>query len=174
MARTKAQVSKASQSTSDGSQSTSAKILATKKAASPKRRSLTGRVSMPGKRTSGTSPASNPRAERQGGVRPNKRYRPGTVALREIKYFQRSTQLLLRKSPFHRLVREVAQKMMVRYDILWQSTALEALQEASEAYLIGLFEDSNIVAINAKRVTIMPRDMQVVRRIRGQQDPGNR
>ena len=177
MARTKAQVSKASQSSSSSGDA-SQRIL-TKKGISPKRRSLAGRVSLPSKRSSSSSYMSpaieqNGRIIKSGGVRQAKRYRPGTVALREIRYFQRSTQLLLRRSPFHRLVREVAQKMMVRGDIMWQSSALEALQEASEAYLIGLFEDTNIVAINAKRVTIMPRDMQVVRRIRGTADPGNK
>ncbi|KAI1289913.1 histone H3.3 type a [Halotydeus destructor] len=101
-----------------------------------------------------------------------RRYRPGTLALKEIRYFQRSTQLLLRKSPFARLVREVAQNLLLKNDILWQSLAIQALQEASEAYLVGLFEDSNIVAINAKRVTIFPRDMQVARRIRGLRDEG--
>ena len=56
---------------------------------------------------------------------------------------------------------------------MWQTSAIQALQEAAEAYLVGLFEDTNIVALNSKRVTIMPRDMQVVRRIRGRNDPGN-
>lgn len=106
-----------------------------------------------------------------GVVRPH-RYRPGTVALREIRYFQKSTQLLLRKSPFARLVREIAQDLLLKPDLYWQSTAMLALQEAAESYLVGLFEDTNIVAINSKRVTIMPRDMQVARRIRGLRDFG--
>ena len=165
MARTKAQVSKSE--AEGGSQS--AKILATKKAKSPgsKRRSG-GKLTLPSTKKSPNV------GEVKHGVMKSHRYRPGTVALRQIRYFQKSTELLLRKSPFHRLVREVAQQMLVRGDILWQSQALEALQEASEAYLVGLFEDTNLVAINAKRVTIMPRDMHVVRRIRGTTDPGNR
>lgn len=101
------------------------------------------------------------------------RYRPGTVALREIRRFQKSTELLLRKSPFARLVREVGQNLFLSRDILWQSSAIAAMQEAAEAYLVALFEDTNIVAINARRETIFPRDMHVVRRIRGQLDPGN-
>lgn len=107
--------------------------------------------------------------------RPTKvrRYRPGTVALREIRYFQKSTELLLRKSPFSRLIREIAQIHTKSTDLMWQAAAIAALQEAAEAYLIGLFEDTNIVAINSRRVTIMPRDMQVVRRIRGRLDAGN-
>ena len=94
------------------------------------------------------------------------RYRPGTVALREICRFQKSTELLIRKAPFHRLVREVAVK--VSNNCRFQSTAVLALQEASEAFLVGLFEDTNLCTIHAKRVTIMPRDMYLVRRIRGE------
>lgn len=94
------------------------------------------------------------------------RYRPGEVALREIRKFQRSTELLIRKLPFQRLVREIAQDF--KTDLRFQSTAILALQEASEAYLVGLFEDTNLCAIHAKRVTIMPKDMQLARRIRGE------
>ena len=93
------------------------------------------------------------------------RYRPGTVALREIRRYQKSTNLLLRKLPFQRLVREIAQDC--KPDLHFQSVALLALQEAAEAYLVGLFEDTNLCAIHAKRVTIKPRDMQLARRIRG-------
>jgi len=100
------------------------------------------------------------------GVKKPHRYRPGTVALREIRKYQKSTELLIRKLPFQRLVREIAQDF--KQDIRFQSTALLALQEASEAYLVGLFEDTNLCAIHAKRVTIMPKDMQLARRIRGE------
>lgn len=93
------------------------------------------------------------------------RYRPGTVALREIRRFQKSTDLLIRKLPFQRLVREVAEG--VAKDLRFQSTALLALQEAAEAFLVGLFEDTNLCAIHAKRVTIKPSDMKLARRIRG-------
>ena len=93
------------------------------------------------------------------------RFRPGTQALREIRRYQKSTNLLLRRRPFQRLVKEIAQR--VRDDFRWQTAAIEALQEASEAYLIGLLEDTNLCAIHAKRVTIMPKDMQLARRIRG-------
>ena len=85
------------------------------------------------------------------------RFRPGTVALREIRKFQKSTDLLIRKLPFQRLVREVASEHF--FDIRFQSSAILALQEASEAYLVNLFEDTNLCAIHAKRVTIMPKDM---------------
>ena len=101
-----------------------------------------------------------------GGVRKPHRYRPGTVALREIRKYQKSSELLIRKLPFQRLVREIAQDF--KYDLRFQSTAILALQEASEDYLVGLFEDTNLCAIHAKRVTIMQKDMQLARRIRGE------
>ena len=94
------------------------------------------------------------------------RYKPGTVALREIRKFQKSTELLIRKLPFQRVVREIAQNY--KSDLRFQSQAVLALQEATEAYLVGLFEDTNLCAIHAKRVTIMPKDMQLARRIRGE------
>lgn len=104
-----------------------------------------------------------------GGVKKPKkpyRYRPGTKALREIRRYQKSTDLLIRKLPFQRLVREIAQDFMP--DLRFQSSAILALQEASESYLVGLFEDTNLCAIHAKRVTIMPKDIQLARRIRGE------
>ena len=97
------------------------------------------------------------------------RYWPGTVALREIRRYQKSTELLIRKLPFQRLVREIAQdlgKMNMRF----QSRAIMALQEASEAYLVSLLEDSNLCAIHTKRVTIMPKDIQLARCIRGERN----
>ena len=101
-----------------------------------------------------------------GGVRRPRRFRPGTVALREIRRCQKSTDLLIRKAPFQRLVREIAEEF--KLNLRFQSTAVLALQEAAEAYLIGLFEDTNLCALHAKRVTIMPKDMQLARRIRGE------
>ena len=94
-----------------------------------------------------------------GGVKKPHRYRPGTVALWEIWHYQKSTELLIRKMPFQRLVREIAQdfKTYLRF----QSGAILALQEASEAYLVGPFEDSNLCAIHAKKVTIMTKDIQL-------------
>jgi len=92
------------------------------------------------------------------------RFRPGTVALREIRRYQKSTELLIRKLPFQRLVREIAQD--IKTDLRFQPSAIAALQEASESYLVGLFEDTNLCAIHAKRVTIMPKDVQLARRIR--------
>ena len=93
-----------------------------------------------------------------------RRCRPGTVALREIRKIQKSTELLIRKLPFQRLVREIAQDF--KTDLHFQESAVLALQESAEAFLVGLFEDANLCALHAKRVTIMPKDMQLARRIR--------
>ncbi|KAH9483087.1 Histone H3 [Psilocybe cubensis] len=101
-----------------------------------------------------------------GGVKKPHRFRPGTVALREIRRYQKSTELLIRKLPFQRLVREIAQDY--KTDLRFQSSAIMALQEASEAYLISLFEDTNLAAIHSKRVTIMPKDLYLARRLRGE------
>ncbi len=86
--------------------------------------------------------------------------------MREIRKFQKTTDLLIRKLPFQRLVREIAQEY--KGDLRFQSQAVLALQEAAEAYMVGLFEDTNLCAIHAKRVTIMPKDIQLARRIRGE------
>ena len=96
----------------------------------------------------------------------HKRFRPGTVALREIRKYQKRTELLIRKLPFQRLVREITQDF--KTDMRFQSHAVLALQEAAEAYLVHLFEDTNLCAIHAKRVTILPKDIQLARRIRGE------
>lgn len=95
-----------------------------------------------------------------------RRFRPGTVALREIRKFQKSTDLLIRKLPFQRLVREVAQE--IQSDLRFQGSAIAALQEASEAYLVTLFENANLCAIHAKRVTLFNKDLQLARRIKGE------
>jgi histone H3 len=135
--------------------------------------------------------AARKSAPATGGLKKPHRYRPGTVALREIRRYQKSTELLIRKLPFQRLVREIAQDF--KTDLRFQSSAVVALQEASEAYLCGLFEDTNLCAIHAKRVTMyvcflkrlrcapcsdvpcslllprsMPKDIQLARRVRGE------
>ncbi|CAK7566873.1 MAG: centromeric DNA-binding histone H3-like protein cse4 [Sporothrix epigloea] len=97
-----------------------------------------------------------------------RRYRPGTLALREIRKYQSSTELLLRKMPFARVVRDIALSVRpVDEGMRWQSQAILALQEAAEAFLVHLFEDTNLCAIHARRVTIMRRDIWLARRIRG-------
>lgn len=90
-----------------------------------------------------------------GGVKKPHRFRPGTVALREIRRYQKSSELLIRRLPFQRLVREVAQDY--KSDLRFQGSAVLALQESAEAYLTALFEDSMLCALHAKRVTIFPR-----------------
>jgi histone H3 len=120
-----------------------------------------------------TKAARRPPSGPIGSARKPHRYRPGIVALREIRRYQKSTEFLIRKAPFQRLVREIAQNIDLSgkirgHDVRFQSTAILALQEASEAYLVGLFEDTNLCAIHAKRVTIMPKDMLLARRIRGE------
>jgi len=112
--------------------------------------------------------ASAPAALRGGGGggEGRRRYRPGERALKEIRFYQRNTELLIRRLPFSRLVREV-QTLFFRKPYRWQADAMLALQEAAESHIVGLFEDANLCTIHAKRVTIMPKDMQLARRIRG-------
>lgn len=95
-----------------------------------------------------------------------KRFRPGTVALREIRKYQRSTDLLIRKLPFARLTREITNNLAPE-PFRWTAEGLLALQEATEDFIVHLLEDTNLCAIHAKRITIMPKDMQLARRIRG-------
>ena len=108
--------------------------------------------------------AARKSAPATGGCKKPHRYRPGTVALREIHKYQKSTDSLIRKLPFQRLAREIAQS--ISGDLRFQATALAASQEASEAFLVGLMEDANLCAIHARRVTIMPKDLQLSQQIR--------
>lgn len=103
---------------------------------------------------------------KQAKERKERRFRPGTVALREIRRFQKSTDLLICRRPFRNLVREILYTF--KSDIYVQSSSFLAIQEAAESYMVGLFEDANLCAIHAKRVTIMPKDIQLARRIRGE------
>ncbi len=112
------------------------------------------------------SKAARKSAPATGGVKHHRRFRPGTVALREIRRYQKSTDLLLRKLPFQRLVREIASD--TQNDLRFQGIAILALQEACEAYMVSLFEDTNLAAIHAKRVTIMAKDVALARRLRGE------
>ena len=100
------------------------------------------------------------------GIKKPHRFRPGTVAAREIRKYQKSTDLLVRKLPFQRLVKSIAQDQ--KPDVRFQSSAILALQEATEAYIVGLFEDTNLCAVHANRVTIMSKDILLARRIRGE------
>lgn len=119
-----------------------------------------------GSKVSKASKAKKKTAPAEGGVKPTRRFKPGTVALREIKRYQRSTNLLLLKAPFQRFVRAICEGIDAQ--LRFQSQALLAVQEAAEMYLVGLFEDSNLCAIHANRVTVMKKDMELARRIRGE------
>ncbi len=116
----------------------------------------------------GATKAARKSGPATGGVKKPHRYRPGTVALREIRRFQRSTDALIANAPFKRVVREISQDY--KKDVRFQEKAMAALQEASEAYLVGLFEDAQLCAIHGKRVTIMPKDIKLARRVRGEKD----
>jgi len=114
------------------------------------------------KRKSMSGPSRTPGTQRK-----KQKWRPGTVALREIRQYQRSTNLLIPKLPFSRLIKELANERSSSGGLRFQSSALMALQEAAESYIVQLFEDTNLCAIHAKRVTVMPKDMNLARRIRG-------
>lgn len=101
---------------------------------------------------------------RTGGLKKPHRYRPGTVALREIRKYQKDGELLIPKIPFQRLVREVAQAF--KADLRFQSWAILALQEAAEAFLVETFDDTHMAALHAKRITVMPKDLAIARRLR--------
>ena len=100
------------------------------------------------------------------GMKKSFRWRPGTVALREVRKLQKSTELLVAKAPFSRLVREVAETH--KAGLRFQASAVAAIQEATEAFVVSLLSDANLAALHASRVTAMPRDLQLVRRLRGE------
>ena len=97
-----------------------------------------------------------------------RRYRPGTLALREIRKYQKSTDLLIKKALFIRLVKEILHGKLGRTEIRKQRIAVEALQEAAGYYITNLFDDANLCALHAKRITLQPKDMQLAMRIRGE------
>ena len=125
------------------------------------------KIKNPNKRNVGVLAGKHPRsvasisAVKAGVQKPQRRhrFRPGTVALWETRRYQGSMELLIRKLPFRRLIREIAQDF--KTGLRFQEAALMALQEAAEAYLVGLFEDTNLCAIHTRRVTIMPKDIQL-------------
>uniref|UniRef100_A0A6U0BLR7 Core Histone H2A/H2B/H3 domain-containing protein n=1 Tax=Ostreococcus mediterraneus TaxID=1486918 RepID=A0A6U0BLR7_9CHLO len=119
------------------------------------------KASNPKRRLSGADQVPHGEVERK-----KRRYRPGTLALKEIRRFQKTTDLLIRKMPFARLVREISNELSPE-PLRYTAESLLALQEATEDFLVHLFEDCNLCAIHAKRVTIMPKDLQLARRIRG-------
>ena len=106
-------------------------------------------------------------APAEGGMKENRkrRLKPGTATLREIKRYQKTVDMIIPRAPFQRLVKEISTQN--DHELRFQSQALHALQEACEAYIVGLFEDTNLCAIHAKRRTVMKKDMDLARRIRG-------
>ena len=116
------------------------------------------------KNTLTTEPVKQPRNPPKGRVRKPRRFRPGTVALRQIRKYQKSTELLIRKLPFQRLLREIVYEMKKK-DYRFQSTAILAMQEAAEAFLVRMFEQCNHIAIHGKRVTVQPKDIQSWKRL---------
>ena len=142
------------------------KVNESKAASSSKKAILKSQSKMSGSKVA--SKLNNKKtAPATGGMKEKKkfRFRPGTVALREIKKYQKATTMLLPRAPFHRLVRSICGG--IDGNLRFQSQALIALQESAEAYLTGVFEDSNLCAIHANRVTVMKKDMDLARRIRG-------
>lgn len=117
---------------------------------------------------SGESPPRGPqRARRANEERKKRRFRPGTRVLQEIRKLQQTTHTLIPRIHFSRIVRDVAFGLDGLQEYRWASEALEAMQTAAEAYLVGLFEDANLCALHAKRVTIQVKDMMLALRIRG-------
>ena len=111
-----------------------------------------------------TGPVKQPRHPPKGKISKKRRFRPGTVALRQIRKYQKSTELLIRKLPFQRLLREVVYEMKKK-DYRFQSTAILAMQEAAEAFLVRMFEQCNHIAIHGKRVTVQQKDVQLWKRL---------
>ena len=112
----------------------------------------------------GHFPTKKPRHPPKGVRRKPRRFRPGTRALKQIRKYQKSTELLIRKLPFQRLLREIVYEMKKK-DYRFQSTAILAMQEAAEAFLVRMFEQCNDIAIHGKRVTVQPKDIQLWKRL---------
>jgi histone H3 len=119
-----------------------------------------------GKKALGSKKTAAKAASATTGVKRAHRWRPGTVALREIRRYQKSTELLIQKAPFQRLVRELA--TLQKEGLRFQSSAVQAIQEATESYVISLLADTNLCAIHTRRVTIQPKDVQLALRLRGE------
>jgi len=96
-----------------------------------------------------------------------RRFRPGTVALREIRRYQASTNYLINRAPFQRLVRQICQDLNHTKEMRFQASAINAIQSAAEDHLIKVFEDSVQCMLHAGRKTLMTKDMQLAKRIRG-------
>eukprot|EP01041_Mallomonas_annulata_P003209 gene3209-6340_t len=129
------------------------------------RRSIGGKSPQKAKMSLSSSEVAKKSVKKATTTKTTHRYRPGTVALRDIRRYQGSTELLIHKLPFQRLVREIAG--CIKSDLRFQGSAILAVQEAAESYLVGLFENANLCALHAKRVTLHARDIALARRIGG-------
>ena len=138
--------------------------------------SLPGNLSLPVNSTKASVRinATSSSDQAQGKKSAKRKWRPGTVALRQIKKYQQTVDLLIRRAPFRRLVKELivqtSHDMSLDFHIRCTPLAVDAMQEATEAYLVNLFEDSNLCAIHSRRVTIMSKDLCLARRIRGERN----
>jgi histone H3 len=119
-------------------------------------------------KSSGKKAVKSASAGAASGQKKSRRFRPGTVALRQIRKLQKSTDLLLRKAPFQRLVREVATSQ--KEGLRWAASAVAAVQEATESHLVSLLSDANLCALHGRRVTVFPRDLSLARRLRGERN----
>ena len=93
------------------------------------------------------------------------RFKPGTIAMKQIREFQKSVNLLIPRAPFQRVIKEKA--LRENREIRFQSAAIQAIQEAAEAHITSVMEDSNLICLHANRVTLMGKDLNLARRIRG-------
>lgn len=123
------------------------------------------------RKTTGKIPVSMQKQQappKTGGIKKPHRYKPGTVALREIRKYQKTTEFLLRVLPFQRLVREVIQTYNA--ELRFKRIAMMAMQEAAEAYLVHLLEDAYLCALHARRVTLMEKDINLASRLNGMRE----
>lgn len=130
------------------------------------RRRVSGET--PPRRSIKKRPRSSAGSAGGGEIRRKRRFRAGTRVLQEIRRLQHSTHTLIPRVHFSRVIRDVATSVTGGETLRWASEGLEAIQEAAEAYLVGLFEDAQLCAVHAKRVTIMLKDIMLARRIRGE------
>lgn len=142
------------------------KALATK---ANKEKKLISKQKMKGKKASPETNEKDSQASK--GLKRKLKTRPGQVALREIRKYQKSTDHVIRRMPFQRLVRDIAKQVMP--DAKFNSNALKAMQECTEMYISRLFEDTNLCCIHAKRKTLFVKDMALAKRIRGDKYGGD-
>jgi histone H3 len=156
--KSKGKLSSETKKTKEAKAAKATKVAASKpKPAATKSKPASKGVSKTAKKTAGAAKVSKPH-----------RFHPGTVALREIRRYQKSTEMLVPKLPFRRLVAELAQDFQAT-DSAWRFSgdAVVILQQVAEDFLIKLLEDANLAAIHAKRVTVQPRDITIAQRIAG-------